>query len=120
MLQSRLSMTGTLQHLNPVINGYVWGWPMIVLLMGTGLLLTILTGLVQFRRLGFALAEVLGRITHRGGGQGSVRPFQAVTTALASTVGVGNIAGVATAVFIGAPGAVFWLWLSGLPGMGTK
>lgn len=93
---------------------------MIALLMGTGLLLTVLTGGVQFRRLGFALREVLGKVARRGGGRGDVRPFQAVATALASTVGVGNIAGVATAIAIGGPGAVFWLWVSGLLGMATK
>src|SRR5918996_6524333 len=87
------------------LNGYVWGGPMIVLLMGTGLLLTILTGFVQFRRLPTALGEVLGKVFSRGEGRGSVTPFQAVATALASTVGVGNIAGVATAIFIGGPGA---------------
>ena len=113
-------MIETLQRLNSTLNGYVWGWPMIVLLMGTGLLLTVLTGGIQFRRLGFALREVLGKITQRGGGTGDVRPFQAVATALASTVGVGNIAGVATAISIGGPGAVFWLWVSGLLGMATK
>ncbi len=113
-------MTETLQRLNTTLNGYVWGWPLIFLLMGTGLLLTVLTGAVQFRRLGFALREVLGKITQRGGGQGDVRPFQAVATALASTVGVGNIAGVATAIYLGGPGAVFWLWVSGVLGMATK
>jgi AGCS family alanine or glycine:cation symporter len=102
------------------LNGLVWGWPMIVLLMGTGALLTILTGFVQFRRLGFALGEVLGKVFQKGSGRGSVTPFQAVATALASTVGVGNIAGVATAIFIGGPGALFWLWVSGLLGMCTK
>ncbi len=113
-------MTETLLRLNSTVNGWVWGWPMIVFLMGTGLLLTIATGAVQFRRLGFALQEVLGRIAQRGGGKGDVRPFQAVATALASTVGVGNIAGVATAICLGGPGAVFWLWVSGLFGMATK
>jgi AGCS family alanine or glycine:cation symporter len=102
------------------LNNYVWGGPMIVLLMGTGLLLTILTGFVQFRRLGFALREVLGKVFTRAEGRGSVTPFQAVATALASTVGVGNIAGVATAIFMGGPGALFWLWISGLLGMCTK
>ncbi len=113
-------MSDRLQALNAALNGYVWGWPMIILLMGTGLILTILTGVVQFRRLAFALSEVLGRITRRGGGQGDVRPFQAVATALASTVGVGNIAGVATAIALGGPGSVFWLWVSGILGMATK
>jgi alanine or glycine:cation symporter, AGCS family len=113
-------MSETLAQWNSAINSYVWGWPMIVLLMGTGLLLTIVTGAVQFRRLGFAFREVLGKITQRGSGAGDVRPFQAVATALASTVGVGNIAGVATAIAIGGPGAVFWLWVSGVFGMATK
>ena len=102
------------------LNGLVWGWPMIVLLMGTGALLTVLTGFIQFRKLGFALREVLGKVFEKGSGSGSVTPFQAVATALASTVGVGNIAGVATAIFIGGPGALFWLWVSGLLGMCTK
>jgi len=102
------------------LNGYVWGPPMIILLMGTGVLLTILTGFIQFRRLPFALREVLGKVFSHGQGSGSVTPFQAVATALASTVGVGNIAGVATAIFIGGPGALFWLWVSGLLGMCTK
>jgi AGCS family alanine or glycine:cation symporter len=105
---------------NGWLNGYVWGWPMILLLVGTGLLLTIITGAVQFRYLGFALREVLGKITQKSTGAGEVSPFQAVATALASTVGVGNIAGVATAISIGGPGALFWLWVSGLLGMCTK
>jgi AGCS family alanine or glycine:cation symporter len=105
---------------NSWLNGYVWGWPMIVLLLGTGILLTVLTGAVQFRYLGFALREVLGKLTQKSTGPGTVSPFQAVATALASTVGVGNIAGVATAISIGGPGALFWLWVSGLLGMCTK
>ena len=102
------------------LNGYVWGGPMIVLLVGTGVLLTLLTGFVQFRRLALAMREVLGKVFTRGEGHGSVTPFQAVATALASTVGVGNIAGVATAIFLGGPGALFWLWVSGIFGMCTK
>jgi AGCS family alanine or glycine:cation symporter len=105
---------------NSWLNGYVWGWPMIVLLLGTGVLLTVLTGGVQFRYLGFSLREVLGRLTQKSTEPGTVSPFQAVATALASTVGVGNIAGVATAISIGGPGALFWLWVSGLLGMCTK
>jgi len=110
----------TIESVNAWLNGYVWGTPMIVLLIGTGVLLTILTGAAQFRFLGRALREVLGKLTQPGRGEGSVRPFQAVATALASTVGVGNIAGVATAIFLGGPGALFWLWVSGLLGMCTK
>jgi AGCS family alanine or glycine:cation symporter len=109
-----------LREFERALNGYVWGGPMIVLLMGTGVLLTILTGFVQFTRLGTSLREVLGKVFTHGRGEGSVTPFQAVATALASTVGVGNIAGVATAISIGGPGALFWLWVSGVLGMCTK
>jgi AGCS family alanine or glycine:cation symporter len=113
-------MIDTITSANNWLNGYVWGWPMIVLLVGTGLLLTIATGGAQFRYLGFALREVLGKITQKSTAAGEVSPFQAVATALASTVGVGNIAGVATAISIGGPGALFWLWVSGVLGMCTK
>src|SRR5687768_6620555 len=110
----------SLRAFERALNGIVWGGPMIALLMGTGVLLTVLTGFVQFRKLGFALREVLGKMFTAGEGRGSVTPFQAVATALASTVGVGNIAGVATAIFLGGPGALLWLWISGLLGMCTK
>jgi alanine or glycine:cation symporter, AGCS family len=113
-------MIEILARANAWLNSLVWGPPMLVLLVGTGLLLTVLTGGVQFRRLGTALVEVLGKLRRPGAGEGSVTPFQAVATALASTVGVGNIAGVATAISLGGPGALFWLWVSGLLGMATK
>ncbi len=113
-------MTDLLTQWNAALNGVVWGPPMLVLLLGSGAVLTVLTGAVQFRHLGTALREVLGKLTQRGSGAGSVTPFQAVATALASTVGVGNIAGVATAISLGGPGALFWLWVSGLLGMATK
>jgi AGCS family alanine or glycine:cation symporter len=93
---------------------------MMILLMGTGLLLTIATQFVQVRHFARVLREVLGKLFQRGQGEGSVTPFQALATALASTVGVGNIAGVCTAISLGGPGALFWLWVSGLLGMATK
>lgn len=102
------------------LNGLVWGAPLIIALMGTGLFLTLWTGGVQFRRFGFAMREVLGKLWGKGKGSGTVTPFQAVATALASTVGVGNIAGVATAIHLGGPGSLFWLLVSGLFGMCTK
>ncbi|MFQ5789611.1 MAG: alanine/glycine:cation symporter family protein [Acidobacteriota bacterium] len=102
------------------LNSFVWGAPLIIALTGTGLFLTFWTGAIQFRRLGFAFREVLGKVFSKGTGKGTVTPFQAVTTALASTVGVGNIAGVATAIHLGGPGALFWLLVSGLFGMCTK
>jgi alanine or glycine:cation symporter, AGCS family len=102
------------------INALVWGPPLIIALMGTGLFLTIWTGAIQLRRFGFAMREVLGKLWSKGAGSGTVSPFQAVATALASTVGVGNIAGVATAIHLGGPGSLFWLLVSGLFGMCTK
>ena len=113
-------MIDTIQRLNAVVNGYVWGWPMIVLLMGTGLLLTILTGASSSAGWDSPCARCWARSHSAAAAKADVRPFQAVATALASTVGVGNIAGVATAISIGGPGAVFWLWVSGLFGMATK
>ena len=113
-------MLEQLSRWNTWLNAYVWGWPTIVLLLGTGVVLTIVTGGAQFRYLRLALREVLGKITQKSSASGSVSPFQAVATALASTVGVGNIAGVATAISIGGPGALLWLWISGVLGMCTK
>jgi AGCS family alanine or glycine:cation symporter len=111
----------TLHAFERALNGYVWGGPMIVLLVGTGLLLTVLTRGVQFTKLPFTLREVLGKVfSGQAHASGTLTPFQAVATALASTVGVGNIAGVATAIFLGGPGALFWLWFSGVLGMCTK
>lgn len=111
-------MIDLLEQWNTWLYGYVWGPPMIVLLVGTGIVLTVLTRGIQFRRFGTVLIEVLGR--RRSGGDGTVTSFQAVATALASTVGTGNIVGVATAVVLGGPGALLWLWVSGLFGMCTK
>jgi AGCS family alanine or glycine:cation symporter len=113
-------MLETITRANAWLNGLVWGPPMLVLLMGTGIVLLFVTGGVQFRHIGTALREVFGKLRKRTAQKGNVTPFQAVATALASTVGVGNIAGVATAITLGGPGALFWLWISGILGMGTK
>jgi AGCS family alanine or glycine:cation symporter len=109
-----------LLNLHNQINQWVWGPPMMVLLIGAGIVLTFATGGIQFRRFPFAMREVLGKLTAKREGEGSVSPFQALATALASTVGVGNIAGVSTAIFLGGPGALFWLLVSGVVGMATK
>ncbi len=103
-----------------LINQLVWGAPMMVALIGAGVLLTFVTRGIQFRKLTFAFREVLGKLTAKREGEGTVSPFQALATALASTVGVGNIAGVSTAIFTGGPGALFWLMVSGVLGMATK
>ena len=102
------------------ISGIVWGpFLLIPLLLLTGLYLTVLLRGIQFRRLGYALWYGLVRRQEHGA-DGDITHYQALTTALAATVGVGNIAGVATAIFLGGPGAVFWMWVTGLVGMATK
>lgn len=97
----------------------VWGLPIIVLLLGTGIYLTVLLRGVQFRELLPALHLALVKRREEGA-QGDISHFQALMTALAATVGVGNIAGVATAIAAGGPGALFWMWMTGLVGMATK
>jgi len=113
-------MLETLNEFHQTVNGLVWGPPMMVLLIGTGLLLTFVTRGVQFTRIVFAFREVVGKLFRPGAGEGTVTPFQALSTALASTVGVGNIAGVSTAIFLGGPGSLVWLLVSGVVGMATK
>lgn len=111
----------TIIQLNDTINGFVWGPVMLALLVGTGLYLTIASGFVQFRRFGYAMKNTIGKVFHKAeAGHGEITPFQAVTTALAATVGTGNIAGVTGAIVLGGPGAVFWMWISALVGMCTK
>jgi AGCS family alanine or glycine:cation symporter len=113
-------MLETLGAWHGVVNRWVWGPVTMALLMGAGLYLTLITRGVQFRWILKALREVLGQVFTKTRAEGTVTPFQAVATALASTVGVGNIAGVSTAITLGGPGALFWLILSGLLGMATK
>ncbi len=108
-------------RVNDAVNNFVWGVPAMVLIIGVGLYLTIRTRFIQVRKFGFSMKETLGRLfKNNHAGEGSVTPFQAVCTALAATVGTGNIAGVAGAIAIGGPGAVFWMWISALLGMCTK
>lgn len=109
-----------LQSVLENISSWIWGpWLLIPLLLGTGLYLTIRLGGLQFIRLGAALR--LGLFTRKDpGSDGDISQFQALTTALAATVGTGNIVGVATAIGIGGPGALFWMWVTGLLGMASK
>lgn len=101
-------------------SGYVWGLPLVVLLLGTGVYLTIILRGIQFRALLPALYIALIKRKEDGEAQGDISHFQALMTALSATVGVGNIAGVATAIAVGGPGAVFWMWVTGFLGMATK
>ena len=102
-----------------LISSWVWGPVMLVLLVGTGVFYTIRLGGLQFRLLPRALKLAFAR-QKASDAPGDISPFQALMTALAGTIGTGNIAGVATAVVLGGPGAVFWMWLSALVGMATK
>ena len=111
----------TIAAINKVVNDFVWGVPAMACIIGVGLLLSVRTGFLQIRKFPFALKTTIGRMFHKKeAADGAMTPFQAVCTALAGTVGTGNIAGVAGAIAIGGPGAVFWMWCSALLGMCTK
>ena len=111
----------TVAAVNSAVNNFVWGVPAMICIVGVGLWLSIRTNFIQIRRFGTSIRETFGRMFHRAdAANGAVTPFQAVCTALAATVGTGNIAGVAGAIAIGGPGAVFWMWCSALLGMCTK
>ena len=106
-----------LEKIVSTLSGIVWGPPMLILLVGTGIYLTIILKGMQF----WALPHALKLIFHKEpDGKGEISHFAALMTALAATVGIGNIVGVATAITLGGPGAVFWLWMTGLVGMATK
>ena len=106
---------------NDALNGFIWGIPAITCILGVGLYLAIRTGCLQIRKFGYSMKNTLGKMFEKNtAAAGTLTPFQAVCTALSATVGTGNIAGVAGAIAIGGPGAVFWMWVSALLGMGTK
>ena len=114
-------MLELIKEINDVVNGLVWGVPAMVCIIGVGILMSVRTKFIQFRKFPYAMKATLGKIFSKSeAGHGSITPFQAVCTALAATVGTGNIAGVAGAIAIGGPGAVFWMWMSALLGMCTK
>ncbi|MFH1808356.1 MAG: sodium:alanine symporter family protein [Pseudomonadota bacterium] len=110
----------TLQGLVNTLGGYVWGAPLMLLLVGTGLWLTIRLAGLQFTHLGHALYLALVKRREDDDQPGDITHFQALMTALSATVGTGNIAGVATAIAAGGPGALFWMWVTGLVGMASK
>ena len=106
---------------NSWLNGIVWGIPALVLLMGAGIILTVMLRGFQFRKFGYTMKNTIGKMFHKHEAKkGEVTPFQALTTALAATVGTGNIAGITSAVTLGGAGSIFWLWISALLGMATK
>ena len=111
----------TLSEFITELDDIAWGSVVLCLLVGVGLIYTVSTGFLQFRRFGHAMTHTAGKVFKKQqAGEGEVTPLQALTTALAATVGTGNIAGVTGAIVIGGPGAVFWMWVSALVGMCTK
>ncbi|MCQ4258274.1 alanine/glycine:cation symporter family protein [Stutzerimonas stutzeri] len=109
-----------LQNLVNSVNGLVWGPPMLVLILGTGLFLMVMLKFMPLVRIGTGFALIWRGRTKGDEATGEISPFQALMTCLAATVGTGNIAGVATAIFLGGPGALFWMWCTALVGMATK
>ena len=114
-------MLEIIESVNKAVNNFIWGVPAMICILGVGLYLSIRTGFIQIRKFGYSMRCTIGRIfKKREAADGAITPFQAVCTALAATVGTGNIAGVAGAIAVGGPGAVFWMWISALLGMCTK
>ena len=112
-----------IEQVNEILHDFVWGPVMLVLLVGTGILITFRSGFPQIRRLGCIIRNTVGKLFHRDThkkNREGISQYQAIATALASTVGTGNISGVATAIVAGGPGAVFWMWVSALFGTMTK
>ena len=114
-------MLEVIQSINKVVNDFIWGVPAMICIIGVGLYLSFRTGFIQIWKFAYSIRCTVGRIFRkREAADGAITPFQAVCTALAATVGTGNIAGVAGAIAVGGPGAVFWMWISALLGMCTK
>jgi alanine or glycine:cation symporter, AGCS family len=114
-------MLAAIESINSAINNFIWGVPAMICIIGVGLFLSIRTGFLQIRKFPYAIKTTIGRMFRKkSASDGALTPFQAVCTALAATVGTGNIAGVAGAIAIGGPGAVFWMWISAILGMCTK
>lgn len=116
-----VKMVEKIASINQVVNGFIWGVPAMIYIIGVGLLLSVRTRFIQIRKFGVAMKNTVGKIFDKTQAKdGSMSPFQAVCTALAGTVGTGNIAGVAGAIALGGPGAIFWMWCSAFLGMCTK
>lgn len=114
-------MLESIIKINQAVNGFIWGVPAMICIIGVGLLLSVRTRFIQVRKFGAAPKNTIGKIFDKTQAKdGSMSPFQAVCTALAGTVGTGNIAGVAGAIALGGPGAIFWMWCSAFLGMCTK
>lgn len=120
-------MVETITNVNSAVNDFVWGIPMLVLLIGTGILMTLLTKVFQISHIGHWMKNTLGSIftdkeitSHTGKEDKAISQFQSLCTALAATIGTGNIVGVASALIFGGPGAIFWMWIVAFFGMMTN
>lgn len=114
-------MLDIIESVNTAVNNFIWGVPAMICIIGVGLYLSLRTRFIQIRKFAYAIRSTLGKVFQKQtASDGALTPFQAVCTALAATVGTGNIAGVAGAIAIGGPGAVFWMWISAFLGMCTK
>ncbi|WP_085993181.1 alanine/glycine:cation symporter family protein [Oceanobacillus senegalensis] len=109
-----------MQEIISAISGFVWGPPTLILIVGTGLYLTFRLGFLQFKTMPYALKLAFSPKRQDKESKGDISHYEALSTAMAATVGTGNIVGVATAVILGGPGAVFWMWITALVGMATK
>lgn len=119
--KEKKTMLSTIEAINSAVNNFIWGVPAMICIIGVGLVLSFRTRFLQIRKFPYAMKVTFGRMfKKREASDGAMTPFQAVCTALAATVGTGNIAGVAGAIAIGGPGAVFWMWISAILGMCTK
>ena len=118
MERNAKKMLQTIEQINNVVNNFIWGVPAMICIIGVGLFLSVRTRFLQIRKFPYAMKVTIGRmLKKREASDGALTPFQAVCTALAATVGTGNVAGVAGAIAIGGPGAVFWMWISAILGM---
>ncbi|SDD32405.1 alanine or glycine:cation symporter, AGCS family [Paracoccus isoporae] len=113
-------MLETINNFVSGLNGIVWGVPMIVLILGTGLFLQLRLGFMPIRKIGYGFRMIGKSRRPDDAADGEITPFAALMTALSATIGTGNIAGVATAIALGGPGAVFWMWMTAFVGMATK
>ncbi|WP_044917080.1 MULTISPECIES: alanine/glycine:cation symporter family protein [unclassified Oribacterium] len=120
-LKQRCVKVELISKISSELNSIVWGVPTLILLVGTGIYFTVRLGFIQFTKFGYVMKNTLGRLFEkRSSESGTLTPIQALTTALAGTVGTGNIAGVAGAIAMGGPGAIFWMWVAAIFGMCTK
>ena len=119
-------MVEMISNINRTINNFVWGMPCLTLLILTGVVMTVLTKCFQVTHIGHWMSTTIGAVFKKSSGvndksdQHAISQFQSLCTALAATIGVGNIAGVATAITSGGPGAIFWMWVAAFFGMMTK